>query len=399
MYYGWIVVAACFLVTMVTFGAGYSFGVFLNPLRETFATTSAAISGAYSLQIFLYTAMAMLAGWSMDRWGARLTTMAGGILIFSGLLLTGRTTTVWQLYGTYALIGAGMSTSYAPLMATVSKWFDRRRGLVIGIASAGLGVGPLIMAPVASYIISIADWRFAYLLMSLTAALIIPAALFMKQKPNDTVTSPPALKATAPAKSTNTSESDYSVKEAARTRPFWFMCIMFFLVGLGLQMILAHIVAYSQLKGIPAITAAAVLSTVTGASIAGRIVWGLVSDRIGRKKTLAICVFSEGAIIIWLMGASSAWMLFLFAVVFGFGYGGHATQFPALIGDVFGLKHMGANLGAVVFFWGMGGALGSALAGYIFDVTGVYTSAFILGAAGMLTAGAVTFLVKRPVKM
>ena len=405
MFYGWVVVATCFLINTIAFGSAYSFGVFLNPLRETFSASSAAVSGAYSLELFLYTGLAVVWGLSVDRYGSRVTTMVGGALLFTGLLLTSRVSALWQLYVTYGLIGMGVSTSYSPLMATVSRWFDRQRGLAIGISSTGLGLGPVIMAPVASYLIAIDSWRFAYFVMAFAAALTIPAALLLKKSPHDTASLPHTGMPDSRVPPTTVKRDgaspetvDLPLKQAFRTRPFWLISLMFLLVGMALQIVIAHIVAYSQLKGISAMTAAAVLSTITGASIAGRIIWGSVSDRIGRKKTLAICVLTEGTMIIWLMGATSAWMLFLFAVIFGFGYGGHATQFPALTGEIFGLRHMGANLGGVVFFWGLGGAFGAAIAGHIFDVTGSYISAFILGAAGMLAAGAITSLVKRPGK-
>jgi OFA family oxalate/formate antiporter-like MFS transporter len=163
-------------------------------------------------------------------------------------------------------------------------------------------------------------------------------------------------------------------------------------------MVLVHIVFYSQIQGTSPLIAATVLSFITGSSIAGRIIMGIVSDRIGRKTTLIICVFLEGTMIMWLIWASNSWMLFVFAAFFGFGYGGHGTQFPALTGEIFGLAHMGAILGAVVFFWGMGSALGATMAGYIFDITGSYRGAFMAGAAAMLMAGATTIFLSKPVR-
>ncbi len=121
MFYGLVVFATCFLINTIAFGSAYSFGVFLNPLRETFSASSAAVSGAYSLELFLYTGLAVVWGLGVDRYGSRVTTMVGGALLFTGLLLTSRVSALWQLYGTYWLIVMGVSTRCSPLMAMIGR--------------------------------------------------------------------------------------------------------------------------------------------------------------------------------------------------------------------------------------------------------------------------------------
>jgi len=142
--------------------------------------------------------------------------------------------------------------------------------------------------------------------------------------------------------------------------------------------------------------AAMVLSILSGASVVGRITMGMASDWIGRRRALVVCVFTEGAMMLWLIGASNVWMFFLFGVIYGLGYGGHGPQLPALSGETLGLRHMGAILGSLNFFWGIGAAVGPVLAGYLLDVTGNYSSAFILGASGMLIATALSFVARTP---
>jgi MFS family permease len=404
-YYGWVVLAACFFVTAVTFGSAFSFGVFLTPFRESFGWTSAAVSIAYSVSLFLYTGLSALAGWSVDRYGPRVTSTLGGLFLGAGLLLTSQVSALWQLYATYGLIGIGMSAAYAPLMTTASRWFTRRRGLALGIVSAGIGTGPLIMAPFASYFVSEYGWRFAFYVMGGAAVLIIPAALLLRRSPPGVAGLPNGeVRSTGIAQSrTNVSDglsesSDFSLREALGTQSFLLLASMFLTVGIGLQIVMAHTVAYSEVRGMSPMMAAGVLSTLTGASIAGRIISGIVSDRFGGKKTFAACTLVEGSMLLWLMIASNAWMLLAFAVVFGIAYGGHTTQFPALTGDIFGVSRMGAILGAVVFFWGVGGALGAILAGHIFDSTGSYSLAFAIGAVAMFIAAAAGVSLKTPKK-
>jgi MFS family permease len=404
-YYGWIIVAASFSVTTITSASGYTFGVFLPPWRETFGWSAAAVSGAYSVCIFFYTGLGVVAGWGVDRYGPKGTTITGGLLLVSGLLLTSQVNALWQLYVTYGLIGMGMSSTYSPLMTTASRWFTKRKGLALGIIGSGISAGPLIMAPVATYIILHYGWRFCFQVMGCTAGPTIVAALMLKRGPEARSLFPTgegesgSVSEQQPRIGNPISESrDFSLKEAAGTKAYWMLGGAFLMVGTGLQMILVHIVSYSQIQGTSPLIAATVLSLIAGSSIAGRIVMGIVSDWIGRKTTLIICVFLEGTMIIWLIWASTSWMFFVFAAFFGFGYGGHGTQFPALTGEIFGLTHMGTILGAVVFFWGMGSAFGASMAGYIFDITGSYRGAFLVGATAMLMAGATTIFLSKPVK-
>ncbi|MFH1002519.1 MAG: MFS transporter [Chloroflexota bacterium] len=390
VYYGWIIVAASFLIIVITFGSAFSFGVFLTPFRDSFGWTSGATSGVYSLCLFLYTGLAPLSGWSVDQHGPRIISVLGGVLLVAGLLLTSQITALWQLYVTYGLIGMGMSTAYAPLMTTVSRWFPRRRGMAVGIISSGMGTGPLLVAPLASYLISAHGWRTTYLVLGSAAGLIVLAALLLKRNPPPE-TIPAPVNGQMPADSI-----DLSLRQALRTRAFYLLAGTFFLVGVGLQVIVTHVVAYSQGHGMAPVLAAGVLSTITGVSIVGRIITGLASDRIGHQKTMAFCLLVEGLSILWLLGATSPWGLFGAAAILGFGYGGHATQFPALTGEMLGLKHMGAILGAAVLLWGIGGAIGSFMGGYIVDLTGSYTSAFLLGTVTFVLAAGTSLFLKGP---
>lgn len=403
-FYGWVIVAAGFLVSFITYGSEFSFSVFLTALRESLDSTTAIVSGAYSLSMFLYMAVGLFAGWCVDRYGPKITTLLGGLFLGSGFLLTSQIDSTWQLYLTYVLIGVGMSPAYSPLMTTITRWFVRRRGLALGIFSAGIGAGPLVLVPLASYLNSIGGWRFAFLVIGSTASLIIVAAFFMKRRPEE-VGSPPdgmsyytenQVPEANTMKAVSSPSRDLSPKEAIGTRTFWLLASVYLLIGTGIQMVLAHIVAYSQGKGIAPLTAATVVSTLSGVSIAGRIIMGIASDWFGRKRALVLCLGIEGIMILWLIPASASWMFFLFGVVYGFAYGGHVPQIPALVGETFGLAYMGTVLGAAGFFYGVGGAIGPVLAGYIVDITGSYSIAFAVGGMAMLIAAALTYLVKRP---
>ncbi len=403
--YPGIIIAASVVIAVITYGIVFSFGVFVTPLREYFGTTSAVISGVYALSMLAFSGSGIVAGWSVDKYGPRITTLIGGLLFGLSLLLTSQVRTIGQLYMTYSMVGIAISTAHAPLMTTVSRWFTRRRGLALGILTAGIGGGPLIIAPLSAYLIHTVGWRFAYLVLAGGAGIILLMALLLKKSPENTDETRDVAgdngRASLSGKKTgefNSGLSDhYSPREAIGTRSFWQIGIIFLVIGMSAQMVKMHVVPYSESQGMSPLLAATVLSVLSGASVVGRITMGMASDAIGRRQALAICVFTEGAMMLWLIGASNVWMFFLFGIIYGYSYGGHGPQLPALAGETLGLKHMGTILGSLNFFWGLGAAVGPVLAGYLLDATGSYSSAFILGAMGMLLATAVSLLPKKPV--
>jgi MFS family permease len=409
-FYGWLVVAASFFVAAAAYGGAYSFGIFFKPLREDFGWTSAATSGAFSLYILFYCLVAPLSGWAVDRFGPRITIGLGGLFIGSGLLLTSQVNALWQIYLTYGLIlGSGMSTAYGPMLTTVSRWFTKRRGLALGIVTAGIGAGILIISPLATYLISAYGWKLSYIILGpVVGAIVMIAALLLRKDPSAIgMATDGNMLSEISYQDKNSKDlegnniirdnKEFSFGEAVGTKTFWLLCVMHGTTGFGLQIMLLHIVPYVQ-EGpkLHPMIAATVFSTIGVASIIGRLIAGAASDYIGRKMALAIATFIEGVMIIGLMSSSSASMLYLFAAVFGFGYGGHVPQFPALTGELFGLSRMGTILGTNAVFYGIGGALGVFLAGHIFDTTGSYLIAFSLAAITMILTAAIALLLKKP---
>lgn len=272
----------------------------------------------------------------------------------------------------------------------------------MGIVIAGTGVSGFITPPVVSHLISIYGWRLSYLIMGLAVgSIVISAAMFLREAPQQIGVSSDKRRVSKTVYDRNrenimsSNAKSFSFRKALRTKTFWLLGLTQFMVGFGLQMIMVHIIAYVQENfKLSPINAATVLSTIGIASIVGKLVMGAASDRIGKRTALAISTLIEGIMIIGLMN-SNPWTVYIFAGIYGFGYGGHVPQFPALTREFFGLPRMGVILGAATIFYGAGGALGPFLAGHIFDKTGNYVDAFTLGAMAMfLAAGSVVFLKK-----
>lgn len=403
-YYGWIVLAASLVIGIIGFGTRLSFGVFFKSLEQDFGWTRAVTSGVLSLHLLLGSAFAILAGWAIDRYGSKRVFTLMGVFIGLSLFLTSRANTLWHLFVSYSLLSAiGIGPMYPLIMATVSRWFARRRGLIIGIASSGSGIGPVLMAPIAAYLISSYGWRTSYFIMALMALfIIIPCAQLLKRAPSEVAALPEderlkAVNLSSPQGRNYNEPEGFSLAQAAKTRNFWLFFFVWFLTSFCIWIVVAHIVRHAEDLGITSMRAASILSLIGGMSILGRLTMGRVSDSIGRKQASIICALLMVGAMLWLIEASNLWMLYLFAVVFGFSYGGESTPITAFMSDVFGLRHIGVIMGVIEVSWAVGAAFGPALAGYVFDVRGNYDVAFLAGMIAMLIAAVFILLLKAPV--
>ena len=389
LFYGWVVVATAFCVALVAYGVQYSFGIFLNPLREDFGWSVALVSGAASLFMFSRGALAILTGRATDRYGPRITVAIGGFFLGLGLILTSQISAVWQLYLFYGLMaGFGLSVAFAPLVATASRWFVSKRGLAIGIVVAGIGMGTVVMSPLARYLVATYGWRLSYIIIGLLAwIIIIPGALLLRRSPEEKGLLPlgkAEVIAGAEENLTIAKKEDrlgseragFSLKDAVHTRAFWLLLATIIFWSICVQMVMIHIYPHTTDLGIPEVVAANFLVLIGIFSIIGRLVMGAVSDRLGGKLTLAICLVLQALVMFWLLRATDIWMLYLFAAVFGFAYGGCVPQLPVIAGEIFELKSIGAIVGVQMLGVAIGGAIGPHLGGRTFDVTDTYYLAF-----------------------
>jgi MFS family permease len=313
-----------------------------------------------------------------------------GLLTGFSLLLTSQTSSLWQLFITYSLLlSAGSGAIFVVTHSLVPRWFHKKRGLALGITGAGAGLGTVIMAPFAAFLISSFDWRMAYLLIGLVNLIIvIPLSRFLKRDPYEIGALPDGARADLEAeplqrpedKEDNLRVAGFSVSQAIKTRSFWLLIFSWLLFASSLFLIMTHLVPHATDIGISSEAAAATLSLLGGASIFGRVLIGAISDRFGIKLTLSICVIVQAGAILWLSRSHDLWELYLFALVYGFAYGGLAPCVAALAVDSFGLGSIGSILGALELGFGAGAAIGPAIGGLIFDIMGNYFIAFIFAA-------------------
>lgn len=381
IYYGWVIVAACFLMAATAFGIQYSYSVFFKPLQFDFGWSRATTASVMSLHMLSYGVFALLSGWATDRYGPRITVLVGGGLIGLGLVLSGWIAAVWQLYLLFSLpLAFGMSTCWYPLITTVSRWFTGRRGLALGIVGAGVGLGTLGISPLANHLITTYGWRLSYVIMGLMSwAVILPSALLLRREPQ-------RVASTVPPEEKAPSGPEFSLRPALATRNLWFLVFMQLLCSVSFRMIKVHIVPYATDVEVSKVAASLVLGLIGGFSIGGRLVMGAAQDRFGARVSFIICVLLQSASLFWLITIRDVPTFYGFALIFGFTYGGYLVQFAGLTAGLFGLRYVGAINGAVGVTAGVGGALGPFMAGYIFDYTDSYSIPFFVAAVGLAIA-------------
>ena len=377
-FYGYIIVACAFLILVLTIGINLTFGVFLPALLDEFSWARAIASGAFSLNYALTGLIGVVAGRMNDQYGPRGIITVCGFLLGLGYLLMSQANTLWHLYLFYGVIvGIGMSVSQTPLPSTIARWFVKRRGMMTGIAVTGIGVGQLIMPPVVSWLISNHGWRTSYMVVGITVLiLIVLTAQFLRRDPSQIGQLPYGRNELG--EKGDLQNAGFSLKEAVRKRQFWLFIVAFFLVGLSVGSTQVHIVVHAIGLKISTANAVLILTVVGGLSIVGRVVIGVTSDRIGIKRALIICFTLISAAFFWLLIARELWMLYLFAVMFGFSHSGiHALASPTAA-ELFGLRSHGVIFGCIVLGGTLGIATGPLVTGYIFDITSSYQLAFLI---------------------
>ena len=395
LYYGWVIVAACLMISLISYGIQYSFGVFFKPLESEFNWTRIQVSGVFSAYMLLHCILAFFAGSATDKFGPRKIVTFGGFFAGLGLILTSYVSDPWQLYLFYSLmLGLGISTAWTPIVTTTSRWFARRwTGLALGIVSAGVGLGTMILSPVASYLIATYGWNTSYFILGVAAWIIIisSAQLLRKEPPSTVAATPETISSTS-----QTNFGGFTLKEALRTRNLWLFYVMYILFAICIFVVMGHLVRHAEDINTSSTVAATFLSVIGVGSIIGRIAMGSISDRLGRKTSIIICSIVLGVMMFWLTAIESVWEFYVFSAIFGFCYGGTSPVVAATIGEIFGLAHLGAIYGSVIMVAGFGGAVGPLLPGYIYDVTNSYLLAFILGGVMSLVGALTVYFIKMP---
>lgn len=397
-FYGYIVVVAAFFVMAIVWGTAQTFGVFFKPMLSDFGWTRAAISGAASLSIAIYAVLSIVVGKLTDRFSPRLLVSVCGAAMGVGYILMSQVNAIWQVYLAYGvLVGIGTGGSFVPSATAVARWFVKRRGLMTGIFASGVGAGLVLMPPIANLTISTYGWRTSFLILGIVSLVgtIVPAR-FLRREPAEMGLKPYGEDEVK--KENLVPIEEYSGGEATRTRQLWLLVISYICFGFSQQAIMVHIVPHATDLGISTFVAANIMSVIGGLHIAGKIGIGGICDKIGSKSALIISFSIILASMFLLMLAKEAWMFYLFAIIFGFAYGGIAALISPVVAELFGLRTHGPLLGVVTCAWGVGATLGPIMAGHIFDASNNYFQAFLVSTLLSILGLALVSLLK-PTRM
>ena len=382
--YGWVIVAAGALMTCVALGAMFSLAVFLEPLATATGWSRAGISSAMTLNFLVMGLGAFGWGVASDRFGTRFVVVLGALLLGLALLLASRAASLLQFQLTYGiLVGLAASAFFAPMIAATTAWFEDNRSLAVSLVSAGMGVAPMTISPLARWLISTYDWRTAMLTIAIVAwSLLLPAALLVRRPPAATLLQSAAREGA----------SAVSAIEALRSPQFLVLGLTFFACCAAHSGPIFHMVSYAIFCGVPAMAAVSIYSLEGLAGLGGRLLLGVLADRLGAKPVLIAGLIVQAFAIASYAFVSQLGEFYALAVLFGTAYGGVMPLYAVLAREYFGQHLMGTVFGAATMLSSIGMAFGPLAGGWVFDTFAAYNWLFIgsfavgLGAAAIALA-------------
>lgn len=385
-HYRWIIVAAGGLLGCLAIGSLFSLPVLLRPIAQDTGWSTTGISGAMTLAFVALAIGSITWGSLSDRVGPRLVVLAGSLLLAGGLALASVATSLLAfqlLFG--AVAGFAAAAIFAPMMACVTGWFDTRRSLAVSLVSAGMGMAPMTMSPLAAWLVQNHEWRSALqIIAALAVCVMVPAALLVRR--------PPALaQAAAVAEATGgAQETGPSLGQVVRSAPFLVLVVTSFLTCATHSGPIFHTVNYAVACGIPLMAAVSIYSLEGLAGMGGRLAFGLLGDRFGAARTLVVALLAQAIVVLGYLFANGLGSFYAVAALFGFTYAGVMPLFAVIARENFPLRMMGTVIGGTTMASSIGMALGPVLGGMIYDSFSSYAwlfiGAFALGIGALLGA-------------
>jgi len=390
-HYGWVIVAAGALITCVAAGSMFALPVYLQPIADDTGWSRAGISGAMTMGFIVMGVASFVWGTLSDRIGARPVVLIAALMLGLGLFIASRATDLLTFQLAFGgLVGGSTGAFFAPVIATTIAWFDKHRSLAVSLVSIGGGVAPMVVTPLASVLIEAHGWRSAMMMIATGAAIvIIPLAFLIRRAP--------ALReAAAPTHQDGVAVGRPSIVTVVRTPQFAVLAGTFFLCCAAHSGPIFHTVSYAMLCGATSLAAASIYSVEGVAGLFGRLIFGVLADRVGVKRVIVSGLVLQAVGIYIYIYVTQLTEFYMLAVVLGLAYGGVMPLYAVLARDYFEPQVMGTVLGGITMTSSIGMAFGPVGGGWIFDTFGDYQWLYISSAAIGLAAAMVALAFPPP---
>ena len=390
-YYGWWVVTGAFILLFCSTGTQfYTFPVFFEAIVNDTGWARAQTAAALSVGMFISGITGIVIGGLLRKINVKSIMITGCIVAGIGFCLLSTMDKLWQLYIYYGLIVAIGATCVAliPNLSVVESWFTQKKSTALGIATVGIGVGGAVMAPLASWLISIYSWQTAFLFMAGIITLLgIPVSAIIMRTPRESEMAQTAIEET---KLKVSRASSITLRGALRGRAFWGIAIAVMLWACAYGTGIVHQVAFAVGIGIDRGEAAGAVGLLAAFSIPGRLIFGKLGDIIDKRYVFMIGTLLQVIAFLILMKATNLTMLHIYAGLIGLNIGSMAPILPAILADRFGHKHFASIYGAAFFTQTIGMVIGPIFGGWIFDNSGSYSFAFFV--AAIISLAAIIFM-------
>jgi MFS family permease len=402
IFWGWYIVAGAFFVMAVNYGARYCFGIFVKPLSLEHGWSRSVISMAATINMIVYSSGAIFVGRMLDRIAPRWIMTAGAVIAATGYILTGFANTPTSLYLTYGLLVGLGATGMGVVVcsSSVGKWFIKKRGVAIGIATMGISLGTMMLTPLAGYLGKYFSWRIGLIILGIITFIvgtIISQILMRKTQPESYGILPDGDKTPLPGQTPAVPATiKVSIQTMFQDLRFWTIAISHGLTVMVIMSVFVHQVAYAEDNNIGSIAAATSLAVISVTGFLGQFFFGWLSDHLRDPKYayfLGIIFLLLGVILLY--NVHNVGSLYLYAIIYGFGYGCLAPILPILAADRFGRHVLGSIYGLLTFFTGIGGSIGPILGGLIYDNFGSYHYLWIINIAILAAISIVILTLKK----
>jgi len=402
IHYAWIIIVIAAFMHMAGGSVRQAFGVLIVPLQDQLGWSPASITLGYALCSVTGALLAPLTGMATDRFGAKPVIMAGITFFFLGAMVTGVVSQVWHIWISYGLLlGVAQACFNVPILTAASSWFHKRLGLGIGLLQASHGLGPAVMALMVSMLITSFEWKTAFWSIGIVGGCImLGLILLFRSRPSDmgiraygAPESEPIYEKLDPALDKIRSKAFRTSMQS--TSAFWKLVSVHYLGCLGHSIVIIYVIPIAVIAGVDLVSAAGILSTLMAVSILTRFATPVIADQLGAKWSMAIMFILQGLPVLMLFWTHELWQFYLFAVIFGIGYGGEGSAFPIINRQYFGRGPMGRSFGWQQAGAGAGMATGGWVGGLLYGVLGSYDATIVLSTVASVT-GALVLLSMEP---